>query len=236
MSNFIKFRIHNGFFFLLGIFCDNDIEFPKSKNTTKKSKKKENEAPTIKTPLNEMFLELENFVEDSNRPQQENNENNAFVKFTSSRGEELFMRKSSCIWAWERDKTKVSTDRIYRFTNNKKQILEHGVKYISVGEFACFVKDCEVIIGHVLGFVYLTGKRTEYSLPYCPLNPNIPPAQRRGIAVLCSQYLVGDKILIPKNHTDYIDINLYVMHVSVEKHGNELILSEECYNVVSSHF
>lgn len=160
-----------------------------------------------------------------------------FVKFRGSKGEELFVRKSSCLWAWERNKKRVSTDRIFRFFNDKKNVTPTADSgFLLIGDYACFNNNEEIIIGHVLGFVYLSGNRTEYTLPYCPINPNIPQEKKRGVGVLCSQFLIGDNILIPKNVTEYVEIDTFLKHVSIEFTNEEIKLSQDSYKEISQYF
>lgn len=161
---------------------------------------------------------------------------NSFVKFKGSKGDDLFVRKSSCLWAWERNKKRVSTDRVYRFISEKKNNPNTDTGFISVGDYVCFLVEDEIIVGYVLGFTYLSGKRTEYTLPYCPINPDIPVGIKRGIAVLCSLFSIGDKILLPKNITEYINIEHYIMHSNVVPVDSELQLSDSSYKDISLFF
>jgi hypothetical protein len=187
----------------------------------------------------EVLLEMETFVEEKKEGSDsfpESSKSAQFISFLGTKGNQLHVRKSSCLWAWERNKERVSTDRVFRYINDQKKELVIDNSYLSVGDYACFLVGEEVFIGHVMGFTYLSGKRTEYTLSYCPLKPDIPKKKQRGIAALCSQFLIGDRVLIPKSLTEYVNIDYYKMHVNVEAVGTELQLTTDSYKNVSKFF
>ncbi len=209
----------------------------------KATKSKSSKIPNNQLPSkNQMLVELENFIMEKNKTPASDSDNhepkssNSFISFKGSKGQQMFVRKSSCLWAWERNKERVSTDRVFRFIKDQKKDKPIDKKYLTVGDFACFVAADEIIIGRVLGFTYLSGKRKEYTLPYCPLKPEIENEKKRGIAVLCTQYFVGDKTLIPKNTTDYVNIDFYKLHVDVEEIGQEFRLTTDSYKDVVMFF
>jgi hypothetical protein len=53
--------------------------------------------------------------------------------------------------------------------------------------------------------------------------------QRRGIGVLCSVYMIGDRELISCNKTSYINIENFLTHVNVYLNSDSLELCENSY-------
>lgn len=162
----------------------------------------------------------------------ESGKHQAFVKIEKKNGEVGYIRKASILWSWMRDKTRVSTDRIHRFIAEKNPVFKcEDKEIISLGDYACFEYKAESVIGHVVGFKYLAGRNQNYTLPYCPLKvpEGITP---RGIGVLCALYLVGSDDLITKNECDYIDINNFISHVSIEFTNNQMKLSKESLDLI----
>lgn len=161
---------------------------------------------------------------------------NSFVRIKKPNGEAAFVRKSSVLWSWLKEKSRVSSDRVYRFIADKKDAaMDNESDYLVLGNYACFNFNNENVIGHVIGFRYLTGKNLNFTLSFCPIKAP-EGVEPRGILVLCSLYTIGFDDLLPKNIVEYININNFVCHVSVEIVEKKIQLSKASYNNIKQYF
>jgi hypothetical protein len=126
-----------------------------------------------------------------------------FVKFENQEGNFFFVRKSSVLWKLNQDIKRISSDRIYRFVTEKNNINTKSNKdFLSIGEYAAFNVEDIIHFGLVLGFQYVSGKRKDYSLQYCPLQPP-EECNKNGVKVICASLLLDEyNILSAANRTE----------------------------------
>lgn len=154
------------------------------------------------------------------------------------------VKKSSLCWLLSNayEVGKISTDRLKRFFASPKPTLVQGkrtkieaMEEIYIGEW-CIFKEDEALIGHVLGFSYLTGtaKKMEYTLPYALTIP--PELNKRGIGVLANWYMWNKKGQLSMaliTHHGYLDINNYLYSIpKPDIKSNILQICEEALAII----
>lgn len=139
-------------------------------------------------------------------------------------GQTMVVKKSSLCWLFDQMGEKVSADRLRRFiskdTKEKSAILQSsGIcsmerkNAVSVGDWCIFSKDSEFemksskmsstnilqdnVIGRILAFSYVMGKKKAYSLEAAPVSIAIN-RPKRDLGCMCSWYTIDERrILVP---------------------------------------
>lgn len=158
---------------------------------------------------------------------------NNLIKYQRPDGSIIFIKKSSFLWMCLKKKSRVSPDRMRRFLSEKSSGNNSDVNYVWIGQFAFFLLNKQKIVaGQVLGFKYLSGKRTNYSLDFCPIKAP-SNSSHSGIGVLVSFYEIKKnddlfelKYLINEN-LSYINIDCLIKIVEVhDTPCGKLVLSD----------
>ena len=157
-----------------------------------------------------------------------------FVQVQRKDDSVYFVRKSSILWMLLKNKKRIPSDRMLRFITEKGNNLP-SENVLEIGRYAAFLINQNILlVGQVLSFQYMTGKKKSYTLDFCALEKKDDDNaidEARGIKVLCSFYDLkrneeGDiklKLLSDKN-MQYFNINDFFCHVNVIlRTENELI-------------
>lgn len=149
-----------------------------------------------------------------------------FVKL--ARGDEVcLLRKSSVLWMLSTSTTKISTDRLHRFVENRED--EPDEDHIKIGDFIK-VKWTDVIsICSVLQFKY---KKSKYKFmkSYCPIKHQDGDEGGQGVLMLVDFYQVQDNFLEKSgNFHCFIDINSYISHIKTARDN-----ATQKYMIISS--
>lgn len=159
------------------------------------------------------------------------------LRFTNKKGEHFFVKKSTLCWLMNNTTNqKVSTDRIRRFMvesgSGPSLLADRSRGELVIGDW-CEFKHNDEVVGQVISFTYLTGKRSEraYTLDSVPLRCPTGVASK-GIGVMCNWFKVMPGFVLEiaeiKEHT-YININEFKTHLHkphINNDGN-LVLDEK---------
>lgn len=138
-----------------------------------------------------------------------------FVKFVD--GDKVFyLRKSTILWMLATATTKISTDRLHRFIENREDdVVNEG--HIKIGDFIRVKWIDQICICSVLQFKF---KKSKYKFmkSYCPIQHRDGPDGGQGVLMLVDFYQVqgdvgGNFLEKSGNFHCYIDIETYVEHI-----------------------
>lgn len=124
------------------------------------------------------------------------------------------IRKSTVLWAMFTSTSRVSTDRLKRFIEEKKAYSRKDDR-ISVGNYIKIKMDKKIMIGQVLGFKFLSGRREECPMTSCPI---VAPKEssKRGIGLMLNLYEINKsgKMKLREALKSSVDIKQFVCHIS----------------------
>ena len=132
------------------------------------------------------------------------------IRFVEFMGK--YYKKSSILWLLIKKKSVVSTDRQFRFICDKNEKVSEKMLY--TGKYAAFLLDTKMVVCYILGFKYLSGKRTTYTLEYCPVSTD---KEGQGIGVLATYYILENNALVglKNENLKYFNIDNFYCHVNV---------------------
>lgn len=111
-----------------------------------------------------------------------------YLNFKDNNGIIFFLKKSSICWLLKNNESKVSSSRLERFRNARDTTFfpETDVngcevrEEISVGDWCVFCECKNCTVRQIIGFKYLSGRDSSYSLISAPVKP---PSSSKGRGV-----------------------------------------------------
>ena len=159
-----------------------------------------------------------------------------FITYEKSDGSIITIKKSSILWLLLKKKTRISPDRMLRFLGDKKDFDIKTEEQIWIGEHAVFVvNEKNILVGQVLGFKYLSGKRKNYSLEFCQIQA--PEFDAKGVEVLLSFYQIHHNkeerkfvlLGLSNENQSYLNLNHFVMKIKITKQSMNIEIAESYY-------
>lgn len=136
-----------------------------------------------------------------------------FINTISASGPKV-LRKPTVLWSLTDQTEHVSQDRQRRFIENRKK-KNAATNDVVIGQFVKLKLRNKRVVGQVLGFVALTGKKETLRITSCPV---VAPktSGKRGIGLLVNLFSVNSKkqLSFESSHKDPIDISNYVAHLN----------------------
>jgi hypothetical protein len=124
------------------------------------------------------------------------------------------------------NKTRISTDRVFRFINQKKLSQED---VITAGDYIFMKIGRTKRLCYVYRFRFKTGK-VPFKTPFCPIKHD--PETGRGVELLVSFWnLDGNFLKSTDEEQIYVDIDNYVSHAKTyfDKNLEQMIMVEEIF-------
>lgn len=136
-----------------------------------------------------------------------------FVAFKINQ-EPVYLRKSSLLWMLTTKDSKVSSDRLHRFIDEKRV---QGNNHVMCGDFVMMESDGTGAdrLCQVLGFKFLTGN-SKFSAMSCPIE--VDEEKARGVAVLCAFFQAENNVVTAlKRVPKYVDMKKFKNHVTIKR-------------------
>ncbi|XP_077281028.1 uncharacterized protein LOC143907863 isoform X1 [Temnothorax americanus] len=148
-----------------------------------------------------------------------------FVNYVDNTGKEIVLRKTTLCWLLSNGHSRLSSDRVHRVKQKEDNFNPEGhvetinnvchCENVHLGDWCAFNdpdNNCELLIGRVLSFSYLTGtgKATNYSATFVPTKD--PLNNAKGIGCLCTWFKISvSGVLIPsrKQHS-FFNLSNYI--------------------------
>jgi hypothetical protein len=145
-----------------------------------------------------------------------------YVRFVSSKGRFVTMRKTTLCWLLRTEGVNVSNDRMLRVRaevlkpfkkKSQDPIVNNTMRFcdeVSLGDFCIFeIRNNQYLLGQILAFSYLSGKNKAFSLDSAPTTAPVRGA--KGLGCLCSWFkMTRDGYLsrVQDKH-DFVDAKKY---------------------------
>jgi hypothetical protein len=157
----------------------------------------------------------------------------------------IFVKVSTLCYIWS-NKQHISPDRLHRFISAKtKPKLQDFVSEctinadVFVGDWCLFEHSNSLLIGQIIGFEYIEGKRLrkKYTFNVCPIKPPPDCANPKGVNVIANWFLfdMTTKIMQLKGDSFFVNVDCYSSHIDPPEYADgKLVLSDKSYAYIQS--